>query len=85
MRSLATSRSGGRGPGAGEERLAATKHDGAEVESILIDKPNVAQASRQVWSGNLNLSNEPGLQPAYHRLESEDELCHATESPPQVL
>jgi hypothetical protein len=24
--------------GAGEEWLAATKHDGAEVESILIDK-----------------------------------------------
>ncbi|MFZ0591559.1 MAG: hypothetical protein WAM39_13930 [Bryobacteraceae bacterium] len=30
-----------RRPGAGEEWLAATKHDGAEVESILINKTKV--------------------------------------------
>ena len=57
-----------RRPGAGEEWLAATKHDGVEVESILIDKTNVGQASRQVWSGDFNLPNELSLQPTYHRL-----------------
>ena len=30
-----------RRPGANEERLAATKHDGTEVESILINKTKV--------------------------------------------
>src|SRR5450755_2062095 len=58
-----------RRPGAGEEWLAATKHDGAEVESILINKTKVGQASRQVWSANFDLPNELGLQPAYHRLD----------------
>jgi hypothetical protein len=33
-----------RRPGAGEEWLAATKHDGVEVESILINKTKVGQA-----------------------------------------
>jgi hypothetical protein len=46
-----------RWPGAGEEWLAAAKHDGAEVESILIDKTGLGQASRQVWSGNVNLAS----------------------------
>ena len=46
-----------------------TKHDGVEVEPILIDKTKVGQASRQVWSGDFNLPNELSLQPAYHRLE----------------
>ena len=44
-----------RRPWAGEEWLAATKHDGVEVESILIDKTKVGQASCQVWSRNGNL------------------------------
>jgi hypothetical protein len=47
-----------RRPGAREERLAMTKHMGAEVESILIDKTKVGQASRQVWSTNANLPNQ---------------------------
>ena len=58
-----------RRPGAGEEWLAATKHDGAEVESILIDKTGLGQALRQDWSANLNLANQLSLQPAYHFLE----------------
>jgi len=49
----------------GEERLAATKHDGAEVESILINKTKLGQASRQVRSANSNLTCELVLQPAY--------------------
>jgi hypothetical protein len=32
--------------GAGEEGLAATKHDGAEVESILIDKTKAVPLAR---------------------------------------
>ena len=58
-----------RRPGAGEEGLAATKYDGMEVQSILIDKTKVGQASRQVWSGDFNLASELCLQLAYHRLE----------------
>ena len=46
-----------RRPGAGEERRATTKHDGAEVESILIDKTGLGQALRQDWSANLNLAS----------------------------
>ena len=40
-----------------------------EVDSILINKTKVGQASRQVWSGNFNLPNELSLQPTYRRLE----------------
>src|SRR6202051_1485697 len=58
-----------RRPGAGEEWLAATKHEGAEVESILINKTKVGQASRQVWSANFDLPNALSLQPTYHRLD----------------
>ncbi len=58
-----------RGPGAREERLAMTKHIGPDVESILIDKTKVGQASRQVWSTNCNLPSELSLQPTYHRLD----------------
>src|SRR6202030_128295 len=40
-----------------------------EGESILINKTKVGQASCQLWSGNCNLPNEPGLQATYHRLD----------------
>jgi hypothetical protein len=58
-----------RRPRAGEEWLAATKYDGTEVESILINKTKVGQASGQVWSGNVKLPNPLSLQPTYHRLD----------------
>ena len=67
MRSLADQVE--RRPGAGEEWLAAPKHDGAEVESILIDKTGLGQALRQDWAANVNLAGQLSLQPAYHRLE----------------
>jgi hypothetical protein len=35
-----------RWPGTGEVWLAAAKHDGMEVDPILIDKPSLGQASR---------------------------------------
>jgi hypothetical protein len=55
--------------GAGEEWLATAKHDGAEVDSIFIDKTGVSQALRQDWSANVKLAGQVGLQPAYHGLE----------------
>ena len=58
-----------RRPGAGEEWRATTKHDGTEVESILIDETGLGQALRQDWSANMNLTSQLSLQPAYHRLE----------------
>ena len=61
--------------GAGEEWLAATEHDGVEVEPILIDETKVGQASRQVWSGDGNLPGALGLQPPYHRLEVITDKC----------
>src|SRR5580698_6382529 len=56
-------------PGAGEERLAMTKHDGMDVESILINQTKVGQAPCQVWSGYVDLPFQLSLQPADHRLE----------------
>jgi hypothetical protein len=44
-----------------------TEHDRAEIKSILINKTKVGQASRQVWSGDVNLPDEPGLKFAQHR------------------
>lgn len=58
-----------RRPGACEEWFAATKHDGVEVESILIDKTKVSQALCQVRPGNCDLPGEPSLQATYHRLD----------------
>src|SRR5215470_16103379 len=55
--------------GSGKERRAAAKYDGAEVESILINKTQVGQASCQIWSSNINLPIKLSLQPTYHSLE----------------
>lgn len=49
-----------------KEWLAVTKNNGVEVDPILIDKIEVAQA-RQIRSANVNLPNALILQPA-HRL-----------------
>lgn len=54
-------------PRAGKEWLAATEHDGVEVEPILIDETKVGQAPCQVWSRNCNLASEPSLQATYDR------------------
>ena len=58
-----------RRPGPGEEWRATTKHDGAEVELILIDKTGMGQALRQDWSANLNLADDLGLEPGDRRLD----------------
>ena len=36
---------------------------------ILINKTKIGQASRQVWSGDVNLPSALSLQLPYHRLE----------------
>ena len=50
-----------RRPGAGEEWLAATKHDRAKIESILVDETKVGQASRELRSAKLDLAAELSL------------------------
>src|ERR1700722_18603896 len=54
---------------AGEEWLTTTKHDGADVKSILIDEAGPGQALRQDCSANVNLARQLNLQTAYHLLE----------------
>jgi hypothetical protein len=49
-------------PWAGEERRAVTEHEGAEIESILINKTEVGQALRQAWPGDVNLPDDPSLE-----------------------
>src|SRR4029450_6992302 len=48
--------------GAGEICLAATKHDGVQVDSILIDQAKFGDASRQVRASNFNLPVALSLQ-----------------------
>ena len=64
-----------RWPGAGEEWLAASKHDGLEVKSILINKTKIGQASCQVGSGNVDLPFQLSLQPTYRRLDVTLDKC----------
>src|SRR5262245_53226913 len=58
-----------------EEWLPMTKHDGMEVESILINQTKIRQAPCQVWSGNVDLPIHLSLQPAYRHLEVIPDEC----------
>lgn len=51
-----------RRPGSGEIWLAATKHDGVQVDSILIDQAKFGEALRQVRASNFDLPVPLGLQ-----------------------
>jgi hypothetical protein len=53
-----------RRPGTGEIGLAVTKHDGMQVDSILIDQAKFGKALRQVRARNLDLPVALGLQRA---------------------
>jgi hypothetical protein len=53
---------------AGEEMHAATKHDGTEIEPILINKTKISQASCELWSPDFNLASAFSFEPTYHRL-----------------
>ena len=48
--------------GPGEIWLAVTKHDGVQVDSILIDQAKFGEAVRQVRASNFDLPVAPGLQ-----------------------
>ena len=56
-------------PGPGEIWLAVTKHDGVQVDSILVDQAKVGQALRQGRAGNFDLPVALGLQRADRALE----------------
>jgi hypothetical protein len=51
-----------RRPGSGEIWLAVTKHDGVQVDSIVIDQAKFGQALGQVRAGNFDLPVALGLQ-----------------------
>src|SRR6185369_198531 len=58
-----------RRPGPGEIWLAATKHDGVQVDSILIDQAKFGQAVGQIRASNFDLPVALGLQLADRTLE----------------
>jgi hypothetical protein len=51
-----------RRPGPGEIWLSVTKHDGVQVDSILIDQAKFGEALRQVRASNFDLAVALGLQ-----------------------
>ena len=51
-----------RWPGSGEIWLAVTKHDGVQIDSILIDQAKFGEALRQGRTGNFDLPVSLGLQ-----------------------
>src|SRR5205823_1001707 len=57
-----TSHKAERRPGSGEIWLAVTKHDGVQVDSILIDQAKFGEALRQVRASNFDLPVALGLQ-----------------------
>src|SRR5688572_32323876 len=58
-----------RRPGPGEIWLAVPKHDGVQVDSILIDQAKFGQALRQVRASHFDLPVALGLQLADRALE----------------
>src|SRR5262245_38064026 len=56
-------------PGSGEIWLAVTKHDGMQVDSILIDQAKFGEALRQVRASNFDLPVALGLQLADRALK----------------
>src|SRR5215208_2367930 len=62
-------------PGAGEVRLAASEHEGAEVETILVDETEVGEARRQGGSRDVDLSFDVLLQPAHEGVEALPDEC----------
>src|SRR5262245_43216364 len=56
-------------PGSGEIWLAVTKHDGVQVDSILINQAKFGEALRQGWASNFDLPVALGLQLADRSLK----------------
>src|SRR5215510_7570586 len=59
-------------PGAGKIRLAAAKHERAEVETILVDKTEIGEARRQGGPRDVDFALDFLLQSASKRV---DVLC----------
>jgi hypothetical protein len=51
-----------RRPGSGEGGLAVTKHDGVQVDSVLVDQAKFGEVSRQIRARNFDLPGPLGLQ-----------------------
>lgn len=51
-------------PGSCEVGCAVTEYDRVKVNPVFVDQTKVSEASRQVWTGNLDLPVALGLQPA---------------------
>src|SRR5919199_446899 len=58
-----------RRPGSGEIWFAVTKHDGVQVDSILINQAKFGEALRQGWASNFDLPVALGLQLADRALK----------------
>ena len=58
-----------RRPGSGEVWRAVTKHDGVQVDPILIDEAKLGEASRQVRASNFDLPGALGLERADRAFE----------------
>src|SRR5258708_2807650 len=58
-----------RWPGGAEEWLAGTKHERAEVETILVDKTELREAPRQIGPGDVDVALDFRLQPAHERFD----------------
>src|SRR4051812_38833898 len=58
-----------RWPRAGKVRLSAAKHEGAEVELILVDKTEVGEARRQDGPRDVDLTLDLLLQFAHKRVD----------------
>src|SRR5215831_21092604 len=54
-------------PGAGKVRLAAAKHERAEVETIFVDKTEIGEARRQGGPGDVDFTPDVLLQSASKR------------------
>src|SRR5258705_6663548 len=82
-----------RRPGSGEIWLAMTKHDGVQVDSILIDQAKFGEALRQVRASNFDLPVALCLQLADRALEiisnksgvGADRLQRARDDPLQLV
>src|SRR5262245_51279010 len=82
-----------RRPGSGEIWLAVTKHDGVQVDSILIDQAKFGEALRQAWASNFDLPVALGLQLADRALKiildkpgiGADRLQRARDDPLRLL
>jgi hypothetical protein len=64
-----------RWPRAGKVRFAGAKHEGAEVETIFVDKTEFSQARRQDGARDVDLTVDVRLQSALKRIDVLADEC----------